>query len=306
MAVCRIAVILSTYNGEKYLAEQIESILAQDDADVSLLIRDDGSHDSTVALVRDFASRHPNIRCMTGPNKGITESFLMALNEADPRCQFFAFSDQDDVWDRRKLANAVETLRSTADPTLPLLYCSRLEVVDENLAHLAYTRPLRDIGFKNALFQNVVSGCTIVMNRAARDLVLRGGTAQSILMHDWWCYLAVSAFGKVLYDDRPGIKYRQHANNQLGSKTRLLERILWRCERTLNGLNGRFPSEQNDFFLRLYGKDLPDDKRCFAEMTLAAKRSLHKRITLASSREILMQSTKESFITRLGILLNKF
>jgi len=306
MTAGRIAVILSTYNGEKYLAEQIESILAQADADVRLLIRDDGSHDSTVELLQGFASRHSNVRCITGANKGITESFLMALTDADPDCQFFAFSDQDDVWDPRKLANAMETLRSAADPDLPLLYCSKLEVVDENLAHLAYTRPLRDIGFRNALFQNVVSGCTIVMNRPARDLVLRGGVTRNILMHDWWCYLAVSAFGKVVYDEWAGIKYRQHANNQLGSKTRLMDRIRWRCERTLNGLNGRFPSEQNDFFLKLYGKDLPDDKRMFAEMTLAAKRSLPKRITLASSPEILMQSAKESFITRLGILLNKF
>ena len=212
----RIAVILSTYNGEKYLAEQLASILAQEEANVQLLIRDDGSRDSTVALVREFARRHPNVCCIAGTNEGVTRSFLLALEQADPDCQYFAFSGQDDVWTPRKLANAVETMRRAPDPSLPLLYCSKLEVVDERLRHLAFTRKWRDVGFKNALFQNIVTGCTMVMNRPARDLVMRGGVMRNILIHDWWCYLAVSAFGHVMYDERPAIKYRQHGNNQVG------------------------------------------------------------------------------------------
>jgi hypothetical protein len=151
-----------------------------------------------------------------------------------------------------------------------------------------------------------VTGCTIVMNRPARDLVMRGGVMRNILIHDWWCYLAVSAFGHVMYDERSAIKYRQHGNNQVSAQMSLPGRIRSRYKRTFKGLNGRFPSEQNDLFLKLYGPDLADDKRRFAEMTLAAKGSLRKRITLASSHEIRMQTGIENFLTRIGILLNRF
>lgn len=306
MIASQIAVILSTYNGEKYLAEQLESIVDQDDVDVKLLIRDDGSRDSTVAMVRDFASRHPNVRWVAGANMGVTGSFFTALKEADSDCEFFAFADQDDVWDRRKLAHAVERLKSVADPSVPLLYCSQVELVDERLAHLRFGRMLREISFKNALFQNVVAGCTVVMNHRARDLILRPAITRDILLHDWWCYLAISALGWILYDDRPAIKYRQHGNNVVGSQTTLMGRIVGRYERTLHGLHGRFPSEQNELFLKLYGEELTEEQRRFAEMTLAAKRSLRKRLTLASSTEIRMQTAVEDVCARLGILLNRF
>ncbi len=306
MIPSRVAVVLSTYNGEKYLAEQLESIVGQDNVEVKLLIRDDGSRDSTVAIVRDFASRHANVRLTAGANKGVTESFLSALKEADSDCDFFAFADQDDVWDRRKLANAVERLTSVGDPSAPLLYCSQVELVDARLAHLRFGRMLREISFRNALFQNIVAGCTIVMNHRARDLIVRPSITRDILIHDWWCYLAISALGRILYDDRPTIKYRQHGNNVVGSQTTLMGRIVGRYERTLHGLHGRFPSEQNELFLKLYGEELSEEQRRFAEWTLAAKRSLRKRLTLASSRQIRMQTAVEDLCVRLGILLNRF
>lgn len=303
----RVAVILSTYNGEKYLVEQLESILAQEAVEVSLLVRDDGSRDSTMSIVRDFALRYGNVQWIAGVNRGVAGSFMTALEQADCPCDYFAFSDQDDVWEPRKLANAVEVLRVAGDTQLPLLYCSKLEVVDENLRHIAFTRKLfRDIGFKNALFQNIVTGCTVVMNRPARDLVIAAGAMRNILIHDWWCYLAVSAFGKVIFDDRSAIKYRQHGHNQVGARMSFLGRIRSRYDRTFKGLNGRFPSEQNRLFLELYGQSLSGDKRRFMELTLAAKRSLRRRITLASSSDILMQTRLENFLTRVGILLNRF
>jgi hypothetical protein len=236
----------------------------------------------------------------------VTGSFLTVLEAADDSLEYYAFADQDDVWYPRKLANAVEALRSAPDPGVPLLYCSRLELVDERLRHLAVSRPLRDISFRNALFQNVLAGCTMVMNARARELVLRGGVARNILMHDWWCYLAISAFGRILYDERAGIKYRQHDHNQVGARVRWSERIRWRFKRTLHGLYGHFPSEQNDLFLKIYGEDLPETERRFAEMTLEAKRSLLKRVILASSNHIRMQSPVDNFFARVGILINKF
>lgn len=306
MLLSQIAVILSTYNGHQYLTEQVDSILAQEDVDVRLFIRDDGSRDSTVEWARTLAARDPRVHFVAGANMGVAGSFFAALEEAGSECEFFAFADQDDVWYPRKLANAVEMLRRAEDPESPLLYCSKLELVDEKLNHLAYTKTWRNIGFKNAWFQNIVCGCTVVMNRSARELVLRSAETRDILMHDWWCYLAVSAFGRVLYDNRPSIMYRQHGNNHIGAEASLGGRVKRRFRRTLNGVYGRFPSVQNKFFMKVYGSDLTEEKRRFAEMALGAKRSFFKRIALASSREIATQTHVEDFFTRLGILLNKF
>jgi glycosyltransferase involved in cell wall biosynthesis len=303
----RVTVILSTYNGEKYLAEQLDSILSQDDVDVTLLIRDDGSRDSTLSILRDFASRYENVQWIAGDKRGVAGSFLTALKQADSSSDYFAFSDQDDVWEPRKLANAVAALRAVGNSDLPLLYCSKLEIVDENLRHIGFTKsPFRDISFKNALFQNIVYGCTGVMNRKARELVIPPESVREILMHDWWCYLAVSAFGRVIFDDRSAIRYRQHGNNQVGAQISLLGRIRVRYKRAFRGLNGRFPSEQNSLFLALHGQRLSGEKRRFMELTLGAKRSLRQRILLACSREILMQHRLDNVLTRVTILLNRF
>ena len=306
MAVDRVAVVLSTYNGEKYVDEQINSILAQQDVDLTLLVRDDGSRDATVALVREFEAHYSNVQCVVGTNQGVTRSFLSALESADPSCEFFAFSDQDDVWSPNKLARALEAIRAEADPRMPLLYCSKLELVGETLDHIAFTRSWRHIGFQNALFQNIVTGCTVVMNKPARELVLQGNRREGILIHDWWCYLVISAFGKVVYDDCPNIKYRQHGGNQVGMQSSLAGRVKSRLKRTLNGLNGRFPSEQNRFFLLVHGARLSPGQRILLETALAAKNSLFKRIALALSRRIQAQTETESIFIRLGILLNKF
>jgi glycosyltransferase involved in cell wall biosynthesis len=306
MVANRVAVVLSTYNGEKYVGEQINSILAQRDVEVTLLVRDDGSRDATVALVREFEARHSNVRCVSGANQGVTRSFLSALESADPSCDYFAFSDQDDLWSANKLPRALEAIRAEADPGKPLLYCSKLELVDETLDHIAFTRSWRHIGFQNALFQNIVTGCTVVMNKTARELVLRGDRREDILIHDWWCYLVISAFGKIVYDDRSSIKYRQHGGNQVGMQSSLTGRVKSRLKRTVNGLNGRFPSEQNRFFLLVHGPQLSSVQRSLLESALAAKSSFFKRIVLAFSRKIRAQTGTENISIRLGILLNKF
>jgi hypothetical protein len=260
-----------------------------------------------MAIVEDFASRYDNVRWIRGDNRGVAGSFLSALEQAELSSDYFAFSDQDDVWEQDKLTKAVDALRAERDTNVPLLYCSKLEVVDENLQHIAYTRRMfRDIGFKNALFQNIVTGCTVVMNRPARDIVVSTEEMGAILMHDWWCYLAISAFGRVIFDDRSSIKYRQHGRNQVGARMSFFGRVRSRYERTFKGLNGRLPSEQNRLFLELYGQRLSDDQRRFMEFTLAAKRRLRHRITLAWSSDILMQTRLENALTRVGILLNRF
>jgi hypothetical protein len=214
-----IAILLSTYNGARYLPEQLASFEHQTFAGWQLIWRDDGSEDDTIAIMRNFAERigadHCREAACSGPHKGAAQSFLAFLPEAIS-ADAVAFADQDDVWLPEKLARAVARLRGAGNSAY--LYCAWQYLVDEHLdgrglSILPGSRP----GFPASLTQNIVHGNTMVMNRAAADLVTRlpgpDGT-----VHDWWSYIVVTACGgKLETDPEPVVLYRQHKGNLIGS-----------------------------------------------------------------------------------------
>ena len=126
-----VLIMMSTYNGEKYVSEQIESILAQQHVDITLAIRDDGSNDTTLHILNDYAAKHPNISVTAGDNIGYAASFWTLLMQADTSYDYYAFADQDDLWDANKIAAAIFAIKKTDNPLT--LYTSALRVVDENL-----------------------------------------------------------------------------------------------------------------------------------------------------------------------------
>lgn len=207
---------MSTYNGEKYIGEQIESILAQEGVSIEILIRDDNSSDSTRKIIRSYIDKHNNIRIYDGLNKGACQSFLDLLNNASG-ADFYAFSDQDDVWDNNKVYSAIKKL-SEENCELPLLYYSNLRVVDKDLTfkRLAHDKK-RNIGKKyTSLAEAAVAGCTMVFNQKALD-ILKNRTPKDCSMHDSWVFLVCMMFGKVVYDETPHISYRQHEENVIGA-----------------------------------------------------------------------------------------
>ncbi len=208
-----VAVLMSTFNGERYVVEQIQSILQQLPADGSLIIRDDGSTDGTISEIRKFCDAR--IQLIQGDNLGFAASFMHLLTKIPPSSTIILFSDQDDIW----MPEKIETSRLRIDekgPT-PTLYCSALTLVTEYLKPFGRSPPWpRQPTFDNALVENIATGCTIALNRAAVSLILRTARPEMIRYHDWWCYLIVSAFGEVLYDPQPRIQYRQHRQNALG------------------------------------------------------------------------------------------
>ena len=127
----RILVLVSTYNGERYLSQQLDSILNQKGVNVSVLVRDDGSSDNTIRILEDYEKRNQNLHYYQGTNVGPIMSFFDLLNQAKGY-EYYAFCDQDDVWDDDKLSSAILLLDKEPD-SLPVLYCSNLKVVDENL-----------------------------------------------------------------------------------------------------------------------------------------------------------------------------
>lgn len=209
----RVVVLMSTYNGERFVEEQIQSILAQLPPEGILMVRDDGSTDSTVRRIETFGD--PRIRLLQGDNLGFARSFLTLLVAAPTDAEMVMFSDQDDVWLPEKMERAWQHLQTLAGQ--PALYCSAQMLVDEVLQPLQATPPwLREPSFSSALAENIVTGCTAALNQPALALLQRAGVPMGVHFHDWWLYLVVSAFGTVVFDSQPTLLYRQHGANLIG------------------------------------------------------------------------------------------
>lgn len=214
-----VAVLLSTYNGEKYIREQIDSVLAQEDVDVRIIIRDDGSHDSTIDILNDYQSKFPNIKCLFEDNVGAETSFHRLCQYAKDNilADYYAFCDQDDVWDNNKIEVAVRKLCDFPNDS-PNLYFSNLRMVDSDLNYIrdlfkhGEVKAVKDM----ALVQIFTYGCTCVFNRVALEMYCT--IEQNKTYHDNWIYVLCSYMGNVYYDPVSHISYRQHGANLSGAK----------------------------------------------------------------------------------------
>ena len=219
-----IAILMATYNGEHFLQEQIESILDQSYTDWSLFIHDDGSSDGTNAIIDDYVVRYPEkIFRVSGASCGCARDnffFLMREVEAD----FYMFCDQDDVWMPEKVRKTYISMQDIDCGSNPALVFTELSVVDENRTVIAELMSdyqnlnCRDLSLNRLLIQNAVTGCTMMVNRALRDMMLKYNHVENIKMHDWWAGIIAAAFGEILFIDEPTIWYRQHSDNSVGAQ----------------------------------------------------------------------------------------
>lgn len=225
-----VHIMMATFQGAGYLQAQLDSIAAQTHARWTLAISDDGSSDNTLAICESFARQHPErVHIVQGPRQGATANFfhLIARAPATPEADFYAFSDQDDVWFPDKLSAALNRLaQPTATSGRPLLYCGRTRLVNEHLEPIGLSPlPARPLGFGNALVQNIVNGNTMVFNMALLNLLRRVQPAHAVL-HDWTAYLAVTGCaGDLRFDPEPHLAYRQHAANVVGSQSRWRDKV---------------------------------------------------------------------------------
>lgn len=210
----KVQVLMSTYNGEKYIKKQIESILNQKDVEVSLLIRDDGSSDKTIEIIGRLADKNNNITFFKGQNLGPARSFMDLVNKSD-EVKYYAFADQDDIWDPKKLICAISKLN---EDNKPELYMSALEIVDEDLNPIEIKKVSGNFCFEGAIIKNFATGCTMCFNKKLRDII-KSYTPNYIIMHDSWITRVCYAIGgNVIIDENTYIKYRQHSSNVLGYK----------------------------------------------------------------------------------------
>jgi glycosyltransferase involved in cell wall biosynthesis len=301
----KVCVLLATFNGGRYLREQLESLYSQDFDDIAIRVRDDGSTDETETILA-AAQAEGRIEWLKGERRlGAGGSFLELLVTTDSDGDFFAFCDQDDVWLPTKVSRAVAALREVGDD-VPALYCSRLVYVNEKLEAICTSPPARRTGFGNALVENVAVGCTIVLNRAARLLISRR-IPKTVIMHDWWCYLVVACFGRVVFDSWSGVLYRQHASNTIGVALSALDDFRRRWRRFRQSDAGVFrASDQARQFMESFEDSLEPDRRHLLERFVAARCSTLAGIRLSLSQEIWRQSRVDNAILKALILIRKF
>ena len=221
-----VAILLGTFNGARFIDEQLSSYQRQTHRNWSLWASDDGSTDASLPLISKFShSVQQSVSLLQGPHLGVCRNFVSLIENEGIHADYYAFSDQDDIWLANKLARAVAWLDTVADDT-PALYCSRTALIDTHGARIGFSPDYsKPPSFTNALLQNIASGNTMIFNNKARDL-LRVVAHGPMVIHDWALYLVVTACGgQVFFDQEPCVLYRQHNDNVIGNGMGLMTRI---------------------------------------------------------------------------------
>ncbi len=233
-----VEVLMCTYNGGRFLAQQLDSLVAQQGVRVRLHVSDDGSTDDTLEVLARYRESLQLAEVRQGPGKGATTNFLSLVTDAALPGKYFAFCDQDDIWEPEKLSRACEALAPHAGRAA--LYCGHSKVIDEQGALVGHSKPHRKPpSFANASVQNIASGHTMVFNAGARELLMQAGVVD-VRFHDWWLYVVLTfAGGTVVHDGEALVRYRQHANNEFGAHSSIANQF-GRFKLLFNGEYGRW------------------------------------------------------------------
>ncbi len=301
MKVHDVVIVMSVFNGEKYVIEQIDSILRQESVNVKLWIRDDGSTDSTVSLINEKYAGDDRVFIQKGQNLGACKSFIEAVFCCEFVGDYYGFSDADDVWVIDKVKHSIEQLKKEGGD-IPVAVSTRLEIVDESLGPLGYTKvPRKGLIFKNAIVETVASGASILMNEQAFKLI-RSVRPSHAVMHDAWVYLVISAFGKFIYSEYPTIKYRQHGSNVFGASSSLKKKIILRFARLSSVSPFRAQAED---FMRCFGKSLSKENYVILDEYCNHHSSFRRRVMFALNPSVSFQSVKAGIYLRFLSLLGK-
>ncbi|NMA30909.1 MAG: glycosyltransferase family 2 protein [Candidatus Methanofastidiosa archaeon] len=264
-----VDILLATYNGEKFLKEQIDSIINQSFNDWTLYIRDDGSKDTTLSIIKEYKLKYPKKIVLINDTKkslGVKLNFLELIKYS--KSKYCMFCDQDDVWDSNKVALTLDEMRrieEECNQDVPILVHTNLRVVDANLKVISesfwkYSKiDARRNKLNNLLIKNTITGCTMMINSSLRKLIFN--LPDGCIMHDWWIGILASCFGKMGVVYEPTISYRQHGNNEIGAISyTLIDRIKSKVGNP-KSLIENFELEviQAREILKIYQQDLNED-----------------------------------------------
>lgn len=294
-----IAVVVSTYNGQEHIAEQIDSVLAQDVPHIRVYVRDDGSTDGTVELLEDY-ERRGLVFLTRGKNVGVVRSFIEAISLVPSEVPYIALCDQDDIWHPDKLSRALEVL-SSHDGEKPLYYCAEYTFCDAEMrpqsrSHLA--RGTLDLA--KMLYENATSGNTCVINRALAERVARAG-AQGVYCHDWWLALVASALGEVVHDDFSCLEYRRTGSNASPTGLGRMAILRYRIKTFFNKGELRNVTDQLVRLDEVFGEEMPAERRRLLSRFLSGG-GLRKALAPVRLRQRLTDELALRLLFLLGLL----
>lgn len=285
---------------------QLESIAIQVHANWRIHASDDGSPDGTRDILADFqrrVGRRMDVR--NGPGRGYVANFLGLACAEEIDSDYFAFCDQDDVWEPDKLSRALAWL-ARVDQGVPALYCGRTRLIDAHDRDVGLS-PLfsRAPHFGNAIVQSLAGGNTMVFNAAARELLMKAGPDVAVPSHDWWLYILVTAVdGAVHYDARPSVRYRVHDGNVIGANCSLRARLS-RINRLLRGQLRAWTDMHVAALWPLLPELSPESRHILTRFAQTRKEGLVRRLIHARALRIYRQTRAGNIALRLALLMRK-
>lgn len=304
----RVAVLMSTYNGARFLPQQLDSIVAQNHENWTVYVSDDGSQDTTLDILRDYQKKwgEDKLHVLRGPREGFAANFMSILANETIQANFFAFSDQDDIWKPEKLTTALEFLLNIPN-TEPGLYCSRTELIDEKNLKIGLSPFfVRSPSFRNALVQSIAGGNTMVFNTAAVNIgrVLMA-QKPSVVSHDWTMYqLVTGAGGYVKYDDWASVQYRQHGANIIGSNLGVFARMV-RISQLLAGKFKEWNSVNINALEALNGELTDDAQNLLLEFKRLRENNPFLNPRIVSQNDFYRHTRMGNLALNIGLLLKR-
>lgn len=254
----KVAILLSSYNGEKYIAEQLESLFNQTYKNIDIIVRDDGSKDNTKLIIKNYIEKGKNIKLIEGENKGYTKSFfelLKLVNEAD----YYAFCDQDDVWESDKIERSVESLLKLPEDK-PNLFFSKFDYYDMEMNFVEHGEEGRIYNFRNSIVECIPHGMSMCINKKARNMIV-DNIPQNCVSHDSWTYMLCTGLGNIVYDDKALIRYRRHTSSVTVEGMNFIQFQIWRVKKCFFGDMIKDVKKQIIEFGNLYNNNLKEDDK---------------------------------------------
>ena len=299
-----VAVVLSTYNGEKYVHELLKSIIHQKGIDVQIFIRDDGSTDSTVHIVKEICKSYNNVHLVCGENKGYAMSFLTMLKSIKGY-EYYAFADQDDIWLANKLSVAVRHLEEMGEPNKDALcYWCNLTLVDEKLNIIKNMKAAMNSDFEKGryLIDKYGYGCTMVFSAALKKKATNMLPSISV-SHDNWVGLCGVFLGRIYYDIEPFILYRQHRDNVVGGNNGLIG--TWKRRfKSIRQIHNLSRADIAAELLKLHSAELSEEDIRLLKIVAEYRTSVSNKLKFFFNQETKRASVEKNILFRLCILVS--